>query len=167
MQPVWVPVALLVHYACGGASVGGVRGGACGRGRGLAQDLGWALHLPVPGVLVSLALSEQEAMVPLPTSHDVTFTISWRQQQEVWRSHEQLTDANIRSFWHELPVILFVKKINKRFFLSFFLQQAGQNAKGKLEVGHTGSITQTIILQNWPYIREIDVICNELIKWFS
>lgn len=98
VQPVWVPVALLVHYACGGASVGGVRGGACGRGRGLAQDLGRALHLPVPGVLVSLALSEQEAMVPLPTSHDVMFTISWQQQQEVWQSHEQLTDANIRSF---------------------------------------------------------------------
>lgn len=71
MQPVWVPVALFVHCACGGASVGGVRGGACGRGRGLAQELGGALHLPVPGVLVSLTLSEQEATVPLPTPHDV------------------------------------------------------------------------------------------------
>lgn len=56
VQSFWVPVALLVHSACSRDSVGGFRGGASGRGSGLAQELGRALHIPVPGVLACVSV---------------------------------------------------------------------------------------------------------------
>lgn len=125
LQRVWVSVALLVHCACGRASVGGVRGGASGRGRGLTQKLGRALHLQVSGVLVSL--SEQEETVPHLTSHDVMFAISW-QQQEVW-SHEQLTHANIGVLRPRLWLLPVLGLKFKSRFSSFFCSKRDKKQK--------------------------------------